>query len=153
MTLSKVRFMYDLVCWGFGLDRFHCNNKKSLNLHIVFGWVVSTTNILTCKLETAIWWTRFFTCHSSHTTHVLYIVCTRSTTRPNTVSVNTQPIRSTSLLLHFIGESIGDMAARILKVIIKPIYTYVSRIGPISGHMTLTIATFPSTTPKIHRAR
>ena len=25
------------------------------------------------------------------------------------------------------------------------IYIYISRIGPISGHMTLTIATFPST--------
>ena len=37
--------------------------------------------------------------------------------------------------------------------IIKPLYIYVFRIGPISGHMTLTIATFPSTTPKIHRAR
>ena len=35
--------------------------------------------------------------------------------------------------------------------IIKPLYIYVSRIGPINGHMT--IATFPSTTPKIHRAR
>ena len=34
--------------------------------------------------------------------------------------------------------------------IIKPLYIYVSMIGPISGHMTLTIATFPSTTPKIH---
>ena len=30
---------------------------------------------------------------------------------------------------------------------------YVSRIGQISGHMTLTIVTFPSTTPKIHCAR
>ena len=38
-------------------------------------------------------------------------------------------------------------------VIIKPLYIYVSRIGRISGHMTLTIATFPSTTPKIYRAR
>ena len=38
-------------------------------------------------------------------------------------------------------------------ILIKPLYIYVSRIGPISGHMTLTIATFPSTTPKFHRAR
>ena len=30
---------------------------------------------------------------------------------------------------------------------------YVSMIGPISGRMTLAIAMFPSTTPKIHRAR
>jgi len=37
--------------------------------------------------------------------------------------------------------------------IIKPLYICVSRIGPISGLMTLTIATFPSTTPNIHRAR
>jgi len=37
--------------------------------------------------------------------------------------------------------------------VIKPLYIYVYRIGPINGHMTLTIATFPSTTPKIHRAR
>ena len=37
--------------------------------------------------------------------------------------------------------------------IIKPLSIYVSRIGPISSHMTLTIATFPSTTRKIHRAR
>jgi hypothetical protein len=37
--------------------------------------------------------------------------------------------------------------------IIKPLYIYVTRIGTISSHMTLTIATFPSTTSKIHRAR
>jgi hypothetical protein len=37
--------------------------------------------------------------------------------------------------------------------IIKPLCICVTRIGPISIHMTLTIATFPSTTPKIHRAR
>ena len=34
---------------------------------------------------------------------------------------------------------------------IKPLYIYVSKIGPISGHMTLTIATFLSTTPNVFR--
>ena len=36
---------------------------------------------------------------------------------------------------------------------IKPLYIYVSKIGPISGHMTLTIAMFLSTTLKIHHMR
>ena len=42
------------------------------------------------------------------------------------------------------------MLLLLINVIIKPLYIYVSRIGPISGHMTLTIAMFPSTTPKIY---
>ena len=45
------------------------------------------------------------------------------------------------------------MLLLLINVIIKPLYIYVSRIGPISGHITLTIAMFPSTTPKIHSAR
>ena len=59
------------------------------------------------------------------------------------------------LILQFLFRfwNLFSYLANVIFVLIKPLYIYVSRIGPISGHMTLTIATFPSTTPNIHRTR
>ena len=78
------------------------------------------------------------------TTVIGIVICIISTT---VIGIATGMISTT------VFEIASYMISTTVIGIIKPLYIYVTRIGTISSHMTLTIATFPSTTPNIHRAK